>query len=181
MKNNLLFLIPIGILVIFLDACGRNSNAENQPQAMTKDDIKAMIIARDVQPSAEALARKEKSNNLLDQKHVPILPSLPVIEDSLSAKIRSKEEIAHRAIALCIVAVKGEGLEQTTVQKLITRYDAQNYFTPAEKSSLRTLPQHSWIAPISAGDTKAIGFCFGLWVMLIPWITRIKSVTLRRL
>jgi len=99
---------------------------------MTKDEIKAKIIDRDMQPSAEALARKDKSNRLLKEKLVPILPSLPNIEDSNSAKTRSKEEIAHRAIALCIVAVKGEGLEQSRIQRLIERYGAQNHFTPCE-------------------------------------------------
>ena len=100
---------------------------------MSKEEIKAKIMEKDVQPSSEALARKEKSIAKLKQQNVPTIQHLPAIEDSVSAKKRTKEEIAHRAIALCIVSVKGEGLEQTTVQDLVKRYNAQDYFTPAEK------------------------------------------------
>jgi len=100
---------------------------------MNTDEIKAKIMEKDVAPSAEALARKEKSIAQLKQKNVPTIQHLPVIEDSQSAKKRTKEAIAHRAIALCLVAVKGEGLEQAIVEKLTMQYGAQDYFTPKEK------------------------------------------------
>ena len=83
--------------------------------------------------SAEALARKEKSSARLRQRNIPTSIHLPVIEDTSSARKRSKEQIAHRAIALCIVAVKGEGLEQKEVLDLVKRYEAQSFFTPDEK------------------------------------------------
>ena len=116
-----------------LAACGRKPSSEQGAAAMNKEEIKAKIMEKDVQPSVEAIARKEKSIAQLKQKNVPNIQHLPVIEDSQSAKKRTKEEIAHRAIALCLVAVKGEGLEQATVQKLIKQYGAQEFFTPAEK------------------------------------------------
>jgi hypothetical protein len=114
-------------------SCDRGPTSEQKAKPMSKEEIKAKIMEKDAQPSAEASARKEKSIVKLKQKNIPMIQHLPVIEDSQTAKKRTKEEIAHRAIALCLVAVKGEGLEQATVQKLIEQYGAQDYFSPAEK------------------------------------------------
>src|ERR1017187_7702564 len=123
----------LAVLVLVFGACGKKPASEQGAKPMSKEEIKAKIVEKDIHPSAEALARKEKSIGILKQMNVPTIQHLPVIEDSQSATKRTKEEIAHRAIALCIVAVKGEGLEQATVQGLVKRYNAQNYFTPIEK------------------------------------------------
>ena len=123
--------------VLFMFAASQAHAADllSEPKgtAMTKDEIKAKISEKDVAPSAEAIARKEKSIAKLKGKNVPTIQHLPVIEDSQTAKLRTKEEIAHRAIALCIVSVKGEGLEQATIDNLVKRFGAQNYFSPAEQ------------------------------------------------
>jgi hypothetical protein len=108
------------------------SQAQTSP-TVNKEAIKAKIMEKDNVPSPEALARKERSVVQLKQKGVPTIQHLPVIEDSKSAKERLKEEIARRAIALCLVAVKGEGRDQAIVEKLIKQYSAQSYFTPKEK------------------------------------------------
>lgn len=47
--------------------------------------------------------------------------------------LRSKEDIVKRAIALRIVAVKGEGLDQDSVEKMIDDFKAKDFFTPKEK------------------------------------------------
>jgi hypothetical protein len=116
---------------VALNAC--KPAAEQKAGIVNKDEIKAKIEEKDVNPSTEALSRKEKSIAKLKQREVPFIQHLPVIEDSQSAKRRTKEEIAHRAIALCLVAVKGEGLEHEKIQDLVKRYDAQTFFTPAER------------------------------------------------
>lgn len=111
-------------------------------------------------PSAQALARKEKSLARLRKMGVPIFQQLPVIEDSHEAAKRSREEIAHRTIALCLVAVKGEGLEQSTVQQLVAKYGADAYFTPAEKR---------FIADLNPSQHDRVQFAWryeGYWVML---------------
>jgi len=118
-------------------ACGKSPESEQNSKPMSKEEIKAKIMEKDVQPSAEALARKEKSIAKLNQQKIPVIQHLPVIEDSNTAKKRTKEEIAHRAIALCIVAVKGEGLDQVTVEGLVKRYDAQSFFTPGEEKFIK--------------------------------------------
>ena len=83
-------------------------------------------------PSKEAATRKERSLNKLHLEAVPTIPHLPVIEDSTEAKVRTKEEIAHRAIAVCITAVKGEGLDQATIGALVKKFGADKFFSLEE-------------------------------------------------
>lgn len=140
--------------------CGQKSVSEQAAEPMSKEEIKAKIMQKDIQPSVEALSRKEKSIAILKQKAVPTIGHLPVIEDSQSAKKRTKEEIAHRAIALCLVAVKGEGLDQPTVDKLIEQYSAQDYFTPGEKNFLKNA------TPTQQERAQFSWRYEGYWVML---------------
>ena len=88
-------------------------------------------------PSAEALERKRRSMERLRNEGVPVLEGLPVIEDSAQAKRRTKEEVARRAMAVFIAAVKGEGLEQEIVDSVVAQYGAEDFFSPEEAEFIR--------------------------------------------
>ena len=83
-------------------------------------------------PSKEATERRDRSAARLKQEGVPTIDHLPVIEDSAGAKTRTVEEIARRAIALCLVSAKGEGVDQATVDSLVRTYGASAFFSPKE-------------------------------------------------
>ena len=83
--------------------------------------------------SNRALERKQRSQAVLQKEGVPFIVHLPVIEDEETAHIRSLEEIAWRAMALCLVAVKGEGLEQDRVLEIIEEHKLTHAFTPKER------------------------------------------------
>ncbi|MFT9846418.1 DUF4272 domain-containing protein [Aneurinibacillus sp. REN35] len=76
--------------------------------------------------------RKKRSEKVLAQHGVRINPHLPVIEDDFP--MRSVEEVAKRALCVCLTAVKGEGLEQETVLDLVEKYNLADSFTPGEKA-----------------------------------------------
>jgi len=46
--------------------------------------------------------------------------------------LHSTPEIAYRALALLTVALKGEGLEQPLVERLVKQYGLASHFTPKE-------------------------------------------------
>src|ERR1043166_7394872 len=71
-----------------------------------------------LEASMEAKDRKARSITILKKEGVPYIDHLSVIEDSSTAKKRTKEEIAKRAIAVCLTAVKGEGIEQPILDSL---------------------------------------------------------------
>lgn len=119
-------------------------------------------------PSASALARKERSENKLREEGVPINVHLPVIEEEEQLQIRSVEEAAARAIALCIAAVKGESdgagedPEETSglIARITNQYGADTFFTEREQVYLNeSVPERTQIAAFSWGYES-------YWVML---------------
>lgn len=86
----------------------------------------------------KALERKLRSEEICKFEGVPVNPHLPFIEDESEVKLRTVDDVAWRAMALCLVAVKGEGLEQERVLKIIEQYNLQIAFTPKEKAFIYT-------------------------------------------
>lgn len=99
---------------------------------------KAMIEEHQTRKaSKEAEDRKQRSSERLKTEGVPMNQFLPVIEDSTQAKRRTVEEVSHRAIAVAITAVKGEGVDQATVDALVKKFGAEKYFSPAEAKFIK--------------------------------------------
>ncbi|MFK7939897.1 MAG: DUF4272 domain-containing protein [Roseovarius sp.] len=101
-------------------------------QSQNDIDRKAMIESMDDTATEGQLARKARSIKTLQSMGVPVLDTLPVIAGLPDAKRRSSTEVANRALALMIVALKGETLDQDLVNAVIGQYDAQALFTPRE-------------------------------------------------
>ena len=93
-----------------------------------KEHIKKM----EAKVSTLAENRKQRSESILKEFKVPINKHLPYIADEKEAFVRTKEEVAIRALSLLVVAVKAEGLEQDIVESVIDRYSLQKAFTPNE-------------------------------------------------
>ncbi len=83
-------------------------------------------------PSPEAIDRRARSVARLAAESITIPPDLPVIADAGAAKLRTREQIAQRAIAVCFCALKAEGASQDTIEDLIQRYKAKKFFTAPE-------------------------------------------------
>jgi hypothetical protein len=78
-------------------------------------------------------ARKAKTERYLRSEDVPINESLPLIEDSKKAKIRTAEAVAKRVVALYSVSARGNGIDQATVNDLLERSGATDYLSPSER------------------------------------------------
>lgn len=87
----------------------------------------------------EAGDRKARSIAVLTAQGVPVLPSLPVIEDKATSHRRTSEEVAHRTIALAVIAVTGETLDADLSASLTDQFQAQGYFSPEERRFLGDL------------------------------------------
>lgn len=82
--------------------------------------------------SQESLDRKARSIAKMKEEEIPTTPDYPVLPDSTTAQVRTSKEVAQRAIAICLTAIKAEGADQDTVEGLVQRYKAKKFFTPAE-------------------------------------------------
>jgi len=109
-------------------------NAESDPltQGQQATTRQTRIQQRETKTSNEAPARRARSIAVLRAESVPFLEELPVIETEAKSTRRTTEQVALRAMALCTVAVKGEGLEQVAVDKMVADYKLESAFTPQE-------------------------------------------------
>lgn len=123
--------IAILLSLVFFASCERDTNSAADGESELKER-KERIKEMDVSLSTEAIDRRVRSVTILKDRGVPFIDHLPVIEDSTTTKRRSTEEIARRAIALAIVSMKGEGLEQETVESLLEKYGATPFLTANE-------------------------------------------------
>ncbi|UHQ23980.1 DUF4272 domain-containing protein [Lysobacter sp. 5GHs7-4] len=119
-------------MLLLLSSCAQATS----PTEGRKEKIKAM----ESNATAAALERKARSDARLRSEGVPVMGNLPAIEDIHDVKRRTKDEIAWRAMALLVVAVKGEGLEQPIVEKIVKDYGLKEHFTPKEAAFIQ---QHS--------------------------------------
>src|SRR5262245_56775184 len=85
----------------------------------------------------EAQARKTRSIAILKKEGVPFIQHLPLVETEAEAKRRTTEEVGLRAIALCIVAVKGEGIENEVIKELVEKYQIADSFSPKERKFIK--------------------------------------------
>lgn len=110
--------------------------------------------------TSDALKRKDRSDARLASEGVPVNKSLPAIEDISEIKPRIKDEVAWRAMALLVVAVKGEGLDQASVDKLVEDYRLKDHFSPEEAA---------FISQASPSDHDRIQFSWryeAAWTLL---------------
>ncbi len=131
-----------------------------QVLATDLDDRKEHIKKMETKISELAQKRKIRSEKIIKKNNVPINSYLPIIEDEHEALVRTKEEIANRALALLVVAVKAEGLEQEIVDSLVNIYKLENEFTPNEVSFINSK------VPSQHDKTQFIWRYEAAWVML---------------
>lgn len=120
----------VGVLsLLLLTACSQ--------AAPTHEERRSRIEAISADPAADAVARKARSEARLASEGVPINRNLPVIEGLAGIETRTREAVAWRAMALLVVAAKGEGVDQATVDRIVASYGLQAHFTPAEVAFIR--------------------------------------------
>ncbi len=76
--------------------------------------------------------RKQTSQKILTEQGVPFIEHLPTVEDEESARIRTVESVARRAMALCVVSCKGEGLEHARALEIVQEYELESELSPKE-------------------------------------------------
>lgn len=123
----------LGLTVIAILGCSANTPPSDKTPTSDLEARRQHIKEQEGKVSEESQSRKQRSVVILKAEKVPIIEHLPVIEAEAESTRRTTEEVALRAMALCIVAVKGEGLEQEIVDKLVQNYELSSAFTPKEK------------------------------------------------
>lgn len=79
----------------------------------------------------EQLDRKTESEIFLKEKGIKVNQNLPCVESSEGVTIRTVKEVVDRVYALVTVAAKGEGVEQSNLDRVIADKKI-NSFSPTE-------------------------------------------------
>lgn len=82
------------------------------------------------------IARKEKSESILQQQQIKINANLPCIPSSEHITLRSQEAIVNRIYALTAITAKAEGVSKEKLDQLIQEKAIQ-HFSPYEQQALK--------------------------------------------
>jgi hypothetical protein len=119
---------------VILDFKGRTRVSE------FKVEVSSELLDGMAPKSEESARRKEENEALLKELNIPINANLPSPADSQTARFRSLEEIADRALALCLVALKGEGLEQKVALQFQRQYEISDERLSPRERDFMALP-----------------------------------------
>ncbi len=138
-SSSMRVLLPLAV-VSFLGTmigCSNNSPISDAAPVADLDARRQHIEQQETKVSDEAQARKARSIAVLKGEKVPFIDSLPLIDTESESTRRTTEQVAMRAMALCVVAVKGEGLEQEIIDSLIEEHQLASAFTPKEQAFIK--------------------------------------------
>ena len=93
------------------------------------------VVASD---SREARDRKAASIAACRAQGLAVDPLVPPIEDSATAHARSVDEMAKRAIGICIAASSALRMDPKAVAEQVHRYRADLFMTPEETAFVKT-------------------------------------------
>ena len=102
------------------------------------------------QAEREAMARKHRSESRLREEGVPFIRHLPRIETRDEVKLRTKEEIAYRSLALTVVTAKAVGMRQPSVENAVKQLGLAPHFSRRERGFiLDPTPPHQDVVHFS--------------------------------
>ena len=85
-------------------------------------------------PLPDQLARKARSEAVLQARGSPAAAGLPPVASDLTVQLRSQAAVADRTLALAYVALKGEGLEADSLAGFDDAYGARAHLSPLERA-----------------------------------------------
>jgi hypothetical protein len=135
-KNKIMKNITLYLVIIFSILGCTQSNNPNNNMNSRKEKIKEMETS---ELSDEQIKRKKESIRYCQSYKIPTIEHLPCIESEFNVKIRSKEDVIHRALALSYLGLKSEGVEKKLLVDYNKKYNISPYFTKVEKQYVNSL------------------------------------------
>lgn len=123
------FILSSGALLILM-AC--NGQQKNKMKATG-------IPVEHIEPTADQQNRRTQLEEYCKTRNIPVYgnPNALFVDSESEVTIRDKDEVVDRALALCYIALKGEGLEQQYLDKMDREYNIMAKLTPEERDFVR--------------------------------------------
>jgi Domain of unknown function (DUF4272) len=125
---------PLMFLTVTLFSCGNNTdNSKSQPiitEPVITKNVENITATKDQQE------RRAKSEEFCKSKNIPVYknPNSLFVDPEEKVKIRTKDEIVDRAIALCYLEVKSEGADKKMLADFDKKYNVTSKLTVKEKA-----------------------------------------------
>lgn len=118
-------ILTIGFLTT-LFSCGKN-NSENQSITKPVENITA---------TNDQLERRARSEEYCRLKGIPVYknPNALFVDSETKVTIRTQDEVVDRALALCYIGLKSEGLEQKHLDQMNIDFGIMAKLTASEKA-----------------------------------------------
>lgn len=126
--KHLISLFTMGFLAS-LFGCGQNPKDKNSAsQIITKP-------VENISATKEQIERRAKSEAYCNAKSIPIYknPNSLFVDTDEKVIIRTQDEVVDRALALCYIGLKSEGLEQKNLDQMDKDFGIAAKLTPREK------------------------------------------------
>jgi hypothetical protein len=122
------------VVVMILGACKRRDRTD----AATTDSRGGQSITKpvkDINPTQQQIERRKRSEVICLSKGVPVYKNSNslFVDSDTSVTIRTKDEVVDRALALCYIGLKSEGLEQKFLDKMDKDYNVSSKLSLDEK------------------------------------------------
>jgi hypothetical protein len=114
----------IFIFILALSLCSCNNNNNSKPP----------IPVENITPTKDQQERRSRSEQYCKAHHVPVYtnPNALFVDAEAEVTIRTQDEIVDRALALCYIGLKSEGLEQKHLDKMDKDLHITAKLTPNE-------------------------------------------------
>jgi len=99
------------------------------------DDKTAISVpVEHIEPTRAQKVRRAQSEAYCKAHGIPVYsnPNAMFLDDDSQVKLRSQDEVADRALALCFIGLKSEGLEQSKLDLFSNKYNLKGKLSPAE-------------------------------------------------
>lgn len=92
------------------------------------------------EPTAHQLSRRTNNGEQIRAMALPVLDSLPVLEDDEAVVVRPVAEVVRRLICIAICAVKAEQDDPEFINGLIDQYQVREWLSDEEREFIKEVP-----------------------------------------
>jgi hypothetical protein len=133
--------LPLALVpALLLAACCRRDTPLEPGTTVSEAELKGQRTVRTQadfpHPTTSQLERKKRSEASIREEGLPVLETLPLVEDPANVKLRSSEDVARRTIATIIAATKATNEDPALPGMLVERFAAKSYLSPEETTFL---------------------------------------------
>lgn len=126
-------LLTMGLLTT-LFGCGQNNSKSNTTENSATPTITKPV--ENISATKEQIERRAKSEEFCKSKNIPIYknPNSLFVETDEKICIKTQDEVVDRALALCYIGLKSEGLEQKHLDQMDKDFGITSKLSPNEKA-----------------------------------------------